>query len=100
MTPNADASRFTSFVQLNEEDSEGPYDRNNDPFNKYRTEEEPQAKYNGPALLQLSEEGPYDRNNNPFEQYRNPPPKGKQPMTFAEALNWKFRTFVPPQASL
>jgi hypothetical protein len=56
-------------------DEEGPFDRNNDPFEKMRTEFEKTSKpKNGPVMLQLEESGPFDRSSNPFEQFRNGPP--------------------------
>lgn len=114
-----------SFVQL-DSDIWGPYNKDNDPFEKMRTEQQASdQKPNGPSLVQLEESGPYDRNTNPFEQFRNgppspgpsgpydrsnnpfeqfrtpPPAQKKQPMAFVEAISWAYKTIAdPPQGSL
>jgi len=98
------------FVQL---DQDGPFGKDNDPFEKWRKEAEANQTHNaeleakkavGPHLLQLDAQldldGPFNRNSSPFEQFRTPPAKKSQPMTFAEALSWKFKVLSPPKGSL
>lgn len=110
---DVDANAVTTTTAVDETDllidEEGPFNKDNDPFNKYRSEAEKnqtnmdearkKAK-EGPSLLQLSEEGPFNATSNPFEQFRNPPSRLKQPMSFTESLNWKFKVLTPPGGSL
>jgi len=109
--PEANAVTTTTVVdaeQLLQLGAEGPFGKDNDPFEKHRTEAQAkqgqaatpsdESKPAAAELLQL--DGPFNRNSNPFEQYRNPPSQKSQPMSFTEAISWKYKVLTPPKGSL